>query len=70
MEREWIDEHHRGEGNRDRYFKTRNILNIVFMLGVVVGMLIYFLSSRETGTIVILVSMLFKVAECCLRFIR
>ena len=70
MENETISRHRRPEEEKDRYFKLRNILNILFMLGAVTGMLVYYFSAQVTGTIIILTAILFKVAECCLRFIR
>ena len=51
-----IPRHRRGEEEqpRDRFFKIRNILNIIFMLGAVVGVLLYYLSSHAVGTFVLL----------------
>lgn len=40
------------------------------MIGAIVGMAVYFCTSHTTGTIIIMSAMVFKVAECCLRFIR
>lgn len=61
--------HHRRPQD-DKYFKIRNILNIIFMIGAVVGMCIFYFSDRTLGTIIILTAMAFKIAECCFRFIR
>lgn len=52
-----------------KYFVVRNILNTLFVIGAIVGMAIYFLHSEETGTYVILSSMVLKMAECCFRFL-
>ena len=67
-----IPRHRRGdeEQPRDRFFKIRNILNIIFMLGAVVGVLLYYLSSHAVGTFVLLCAIILKVAECCLRLLR
>lgn len=54
----------------DRHLRIRNILNIIFMLGAVAGMLTYFYYGHFLGAVIIIVSMIFKVAECCIRFIR
>ena len=70
METENVGRHRRPDEEKDKHFKLRNILNIVFMIGAVVGMLVYFFSAQTIGTVIILTAMLFKVAECCLRFIR
>ena len=55
----------------DKYFTLRNILNIIFMLGAIVGVIFYFTADDNTvGTIIILAAMTFKIAECCFRFIH
>ena len=45
-------------------------LNIIFMLGAIIGMLTYTFAGQLIGTIIIICAMLFKVVECCLRFMR
>ena len=61
---------HRQE-RKDRFLYIRQWLNIIFMLGAVVGVIVYFLADlTTTGTIIILVAMVFKIIECVLRFIR
>lgn len=60
--------HHRR--STPRFFALRNCLNIIFMLGAVAGVAIYFYSDTFTGTIVILVAMAFKIVECIFRFIK
>ena len=61
---------HRQE-RKDRFLYIRQWLNIIFMLGAVVGVIVYFLADlTTTGTLIILVAMLFKIIECILRFIR
>jgi hypothetical protein len=61
---------HRQEG-KDRFLYIRQWLNIIFMLGAVIGVIVYFLADlTTTGTIIILVAMVFKIIECILRFIR
>lgn len=63
--------HHRlMEELEDKYLHIRNILNIIFMLGAIAGVAIYFLANTTVGTIIILAAMVFKIVECCLRFIR
>lgn len=50
---------------------TRQWLNIIFMVGAVIGVLLYVFHTPQTvGIIVILVSMIFKIIECALRFIK
>ena len=65
-----VPRHHRRGSADDKYFKIRNILNIIFMLGAIVGMAVFYLHDRTLGTIIILTAMAFKIAECCFRFIR
>ena len=61
---------HRQE-RKDRFLSIRQWLNIIFMLGAVIGVIVYFLADlTTTGTIIILVAMVFKIIECILRFIR
>lgn len=61
---------HRRAGSEDRYLKLRNILNIIFMLGALTGVVVYFQWSTQVGTIIILVSMVFKIVECVFRFMK
>lgn len=52
---------------KGHFFKVRNVLNIIFMLLVVVGALLYFLVSHQVGTIIILIAIVIKVVETILR---
>jgi len=61
---------HRRGGPDSRFFKIRNLLNLLFMLLAIVGVAVYALSSHTTGTVIVLVAMVFKFIECCLRIIR
>lgn len=54
----------------DRYLVLRNVLNIIFMLGAIVGVAVYMLADNSVGTIVILVAMAFKIVECVFRLKR
>lgn len=56
--------------NEDTIFRIRQILNIIFMVGALAGIIIYFASDKFTGTIVILVGMAFKMMEYVIRFMR
>lgn len=61
---------HRQE-RKDSFLYIRQWLNIIFMFGAVIGVIVYFLADlTTTGTIIILVAMVFKIIECILRFIR
>lgn len=61
---------HRREDDRDRFFVLRNTLNILFMLGAVVGVAVYYKRSEQIGTYIILVSIVFKLVECCVRMLK
>ncbi|MBR5655951.1 MAG: hypothetical protein IKW98_04615 [Prevotella sp.] len=61
---------HPDDQNGDRFLKIRNILNAVFMIGAIIGIILYLTSSHDVGVIVILVSMAFKAVECVLRFLH
>lgn len=58
------------DGSRGKYATLRQILNIVFMIGAVAGVIVYLNGNRTVGTIVILASMVFKFAECVLRLLK
>ncbi len=55
---------------QDKYLMLRQILNIIFMLGAVVGVLLYFYQNKTIGTIVIVVAMFFKIVECVFRLLK
>ena len=61
----------RKQAINDRFLPIRQWLNIIFMVGAVVGVAVYLLADTNTpGIIIILASMVFKMIESLLRFIR
>jgi hypothetical protein len=48
----------------------RNWLNIIFMLGAIVGLVFYFTGHKDTGIYIILVSMVIKFGEAALRMFK
>ena len=56
--------------SNDRFLKTRNWLNVIFIIFAVAGMAVYYFSNQTVGSIVIIVGMVFKFVECILRFLR
>ena len=50
--------------------KIRNILNLIFMIVAIIGVIYYLKVDRITGTYIILISMCFKIAESSLRMIK
>ena len=56
---------------RGKFFVTRQWLNSIFMLGALIGGIFSFATDNtNTGIIIILVAMVFKIIECILRFIK
>jgi len=49
---------------------VRNWLNLIFMLSAIVGLLIYFFHSKQTGIYVILCAMVVKFCESALRMMK
>ena len=47
----------------------RNILNLVFMLGAIAGVVTYYLGSSRLGIIIVLAAMAVKMVECAIRMI-
>lgn len=62
--------HRRPDKEQDQFLPIRNILNIIFIIGAIIGVSVYFLSDTTVGTFIVLGSMVFKIAETILRFIR
>ena len=54
----------------NKHMSLRNILNMIFMIGAIVGIIVYYAYNSQIGTIVILVAMAFKFVECIFRFIK
>lgn len=61
---------HRQPREHTRIGYIRQWLNIIFMLGAVVGVIFYFLSDSNTGVIILLTAIVFKFVECVLRVIN
>lgn len=50
--------------------QIRNILNIIFMIMAVVGVIWHLTKDKTIGTYIILFSMCFKIAESSMRMIK
>ena len=53
--------------------QIRNILNIIFMIGAVVGVILYLSKNEERhylGLYIIFIAMCFKIAESSMRMIK
>lgn len=53
-----------------QYPVLRNWLNAIFMIGALIGVVVFYWSDNTVGTIIILASMVFKIIECGLRFLK
>lgn len=67
--------HHRDEAQESqpnrKVFIIRQILNAIFMVGAIIGGVLYWIQPEPTfGILVIMTAMFFKMAECVLRFKR
>lgn len=58
-----------GDG-RGKFFVLRQILNILFMIIAIVGVVIYITQNEMQGIIVVVIAMAFKMAECVLRYVK
>lgn len=57
--------------NKNKVSALRQWLNIIFMVGAVIGVILYFaLADQTIGIIIILISMVFKFTEAALRLFR
>lgn len=70
-----MEVHHRGEEaekpRNNTVFVIRQILNIIFIIGAIIGAVLYWYQPEPTmGILVIMTAMFFKMAECVLRFKR
>ena len=61
---------HRRERGDDNMLKFRNVLNIIFMVMAIIGVIVYFTEYRTIGTYILLASMAVKMVECCIRLLR
>ena len=54
----------------DQLLGLRNVLNIIFMLLAVAGVVTYLWIDDTIGTYIVIAGMAFKMVECCLRMLR
>jgi len=55
---------------RGRFFGLRQILNTLFILGAIAGMLFYFKADKDTGVYILIGSCILKFAEVTLRLMK
>ena len=62
--------HSRRKPASDQMLGFRNVLNIIFMLLAVAGVVTYVWIDDTIGTYIVIAGMAFKMVECCLRMLR
>lgn len=62
--------HIKPEDGRGKFFALRQILNIIFMLGAVVAVVLVLMDKDTHGMIIAVIAMAFKMAECVLRYVK
>lgn len=50
--------------------RIRNVLNLIFMVGAIVGVIYYVSADKQTGIYIILGAMVFKIMESAIRILR
>ena len=66
-----IRHRHRYEDEpQDKYRMLRQWLNILFIIGAIVGVAVFYKYDSEKGTIVIIAAMVLKFIECALRLMK
>ena len=54
----------------DQLLPFRNVLNIIFMVLAVVGVVVYVWVDDTIGIFIVIAGMAFKMVECCLRMLK
>ncbi len=68
---QYIPHRHRNDdAPKDKKIRLRNWLNIIFMVGAIIGVLVYVLCNHDIGIIIVLAAMIFKIMEVSLRFLQ
>lgn len=62
------EHHHRKKGNR--MLMARNIINTLFMVCAIIGVVFYLKVNRETGIYIICASMVLKFIESAIRLLK
>lgn len=54
---------------KGRFYQIRQILNILFILLAIIGMVLYFFVGHALGGVLLLAAVFIKIAECVFRII-
>lgn len=68
--RAYRDNRNNDDEGKDRLLKVRNVMNIIFMVGAIIGVICYMSYDKITGTYIILGAMTVKIAESALRLLK
>lgn len=68
--RAYRDNRNNDDEGKDRLLKVRNVMNIIFMVGAIIGVIYYISYDKITGTYIILGAMAVKIAESALRLLK
>lgn len=55
---------------KGRFFVLRNILNIIFIIGAIIGMVAYFFVNETVSELILVICVVIKICECVLRLIH
>lgn len=55
---------------KGRFFVFRNILNIIFIIGAIIGMVAYFFVNETVSELILVTCVVIKICECVLRLIH
>ncbi len=64
------EKRHSRPKDKGKFFVLRNLLNTIFIIGAIIGMIVYFFFNSEKGMIIILGAMAFKMCECVIRLVK
>lgn len=59
-----------GDNERGRYYGVRQVLNTLFILTAIIGMVLFFKVSKDSGTYLLIGSCVLKFAEVTLRLMK
>lgn len=63
-----ITRHRNEHKEEDTTLPLRNLLNIIFMLGAIAGVIVYLCVSQQTGIYIALAAIVVKMVESGIRF--
>jgi len=58
------------DNERDAIFWVRQVLDVIFIIGAIAGVISFVWGDRQTGLYIVMVAMVVKMAESALRIMR